>query len=200
LPTRAPIVPIHNMSTPNTPVSGEIVYPFDHDRLRRYLRVRGLILWLGALGMLGALFGFVAVGKTLDSRRLGAPAKIIAAARSAGLGFGCGALVGAFCYCVLTHVRSATEARTVSLRVNGPFVRLKTGGFTHVDRKVHFRSIIDYAVIDGPLRRRFGLQTLQMTVPAGVPNGLIQLTGLRDCERVRDELAALDAAREHLTG
>lgn len=188
------------MSTPTNPVPDEIVYSFDHDRLRRYLRVRGLILWLGVLGMLGALFGFAAVGKKLDSRRLDVPAKIFAASRSVGIGFGCGALIGAFCYCALTHVRSATEARAVSLRVNGPFVRLKTGGFMHVDRKVHFRSIIDYSVIDGPLRRRFGLQTLQMTVPAGVPNGLIQLTGLRDCERVRDELSALDAAREHLTG
>lgn len=50
------------------------------------------------------------------------------------------------------------------------------------------------------LRRRFGSQTLQMTVPTGVPNGLIQLTGLRNCDRVRDELAALDAVREHLHG
>lgn len=188
------------MSTPNTSASAEIVYAFDSDRLRRYLRVRGFILWVGALGALGSLFGFIAAGKKLESSRLDVPTKIIAAARATGIGFGCGALIGAFCYLTLTHARSATEARTASLRVDGPFVRLKTGGFTHTDRKVHFRSIIDYSIIDGPLRRRFGLQTLQMTVPAGVPNGLIQLTGLRDCERVRDELAALDAAREHLNG
>lgn len=188
------------MSTPNTPASAEIVYTFDHDRLRRYLRVRGFILWVGTLAFLGALLGFPAAGRTLDSPRFDVPTKIIAASRAAGIGFGCGALIGAFCYLTLTHFRSSAEARTLSLRVDGPFVRLKTGGFTHTDRKLHFRSIIDYSVVDGPLRRRFGLQTLQMTVPAGVPNGLIQLTGLRDCERVRDELAALDAAREHLNG
>lgn len=188
------------MSTPNTPASAEIVYSFDHDRLRRYLRVRGFILWVGALGALGAFFGLPAAGKKLEISRLDVPTKIIAAARSTGIGFGCGALIGAFCYLTLTHFRSSTEARAFSLRVDGPFVRLKTGGFMHTDRKIHFRSVIDYSVVDGPLRRRFGLQTLQMTVPAGVPNGLIQLTGLRDCERVRDELAALDAAREHLNG
>lgn len=188
------------MSTPNTPASPEIVYTFDHDRLRRYLRVRGLILWIGTLGALGALLGFPAAGKKLDSSRYDVRTKIIAASRAAGIGFATGALLGAFCYVTLTHFRSASEARAASLRVDGPFVLLKTGGFMRINRKVHFRSIIDYAVIDGPLRRRFGLQTLQMTVPTGVPNGLIQLTGLRDCERVRDELAALDAAREHLNG
>jgi membrane protein YdbS with pleckstrin-like domain len=185
---------------PNTPASAEIVYTFHHDRLRRYLRVRGFVLWVGTLGMLGALLGFPAAGKKLDSPRYDVRTKLIAASRAAGIGFGAGALLGAFCYVALTHFRSSAEARTASLRVDGPFVRLKTGGFMHTDRKIHFRSIIDYAVVDGPLRRRFGLQTLQMTVPTGVPNGLIQLTGLHDCERVRDELAALDAAREHLNG
>lgn len=186
------------MSTSITPPASEIVYTFDHDRLRRYLRVRGFILWVGTLGALGAFFGFIPAAKKLESSRLDVPTKIIAATQFTGIGFGCGALIGAFCYLMLTHARSASEARTVSLRVDGPFVRLKSGGFMHTDRKVHFRSIIDYSIIDGPLRRRFGLQTLQMTVPAGVPNGLIQLTGLNDCERVRDELAALDATREHL--
>lgn len=193
------------MKTPAELKPAEIRYTFDHDRLRRYLRLRGAILWIGFLGPLGAFFGIPATRRTLDNPDLAFSVKARALGRSIATGLGGGAALGAACYLVFTHRRSAAEARAVSLRVDGPFVRVTLGGFIHVDRKLHFRSIIDYSLVDGPLRRRLGLRTLVMSVPTGAPNpgttgGFVLLTGLHDCERVRDELAALDAAREHLAG
>lgn len=191
------------MNPPSDPRPAEITYTFDHNRLRRYLRLKGLLGWVGALGLLGGFFGFIAAADTLDRHGIPLGEKLRTAAVRTGVGLAGGTAFGAFCYLVLTHRRSAAEASAVSLRVEGPFVRVTSGGITRIDRKLHFRSIIDYSLVDGPLRRRLGLKTLVMTVPVGAPNvgapgGLVLLTGLRDCERVRDELAALDAAREHL--
>lgn len=171
--------------------------------LRRYLRLKGAILWLGALCALGAFMGFPATGKLLDNPNVSAPEKIRSVAHRVGIGAGLGLALGSLGYLLISHRRAGSEADAVSLRVEGPFVRVTFGCLTHVDRKLHFRSIVDYSLVDGPLRRRLGLRTLVMTVPAvvspgGPPGGSVLLTGVKDAERVRDELATLDAEREHL--
>ena len=183
----------------------EIHYPFDHDLLRHYLRLKGALLWIGVLLCLGAFFGFTSVGRLVENPNIPAAAKLANALRNTATGAGCGAALGGLCYLVLTHFRADRESRAASLHVEGPFVRVTLGGFARVDRKLHFRSIIDYSLVEGPLRRRLGLKTLVMSVPAGppvlgAPAGSVLLTGLRDPDHVRDELAALDAAREHLNG
>ena len=65
------------------------------------------------------------------------------------------------------------------------------------DRKLHFRSIVDYATTQDSLMRRFGIHALQMATTAGGQNTNLIIPGVKDCLRVRDLLADIDRQREN---
>lgn len=174
----------------------QIAFEFDRENLRRYLRLRGLALWSLGLGGLGATFGFITAMDMLQRGNAALADKFPKALTVfAGVGAS-GIILGLICYLLFSHRQAVTHSRSISLEVDGAFLRIREGGLLKTDRKIHFRSVVDYSLVESPLLRRFGLKTLRMTVPVGAPAGLIQINGLRNCEAVRDQLAEIDALRE----
>ena len=174
----------------------QITFDFDREALRRYLRLRGLTLWIIGLGGLGSFIGFCTAMDMLQRANTAFPEKLPdALTHFVRLGAG-GIVLGLLCYLICSHRQAVSHARSISLEVDGAFVRVREGGLFKTDRKIHFRSVVDYSLVEGPILRRCGLKTLRMSVPVGAPAGLIQITGLRDCDAVRDQLAEIDALRE----
>ena len=176
-----------------------IRFDFDRENLRRYLRIKWALAWMLTLGGLGAFFSTIRIGDALERAGTLTADNAATCLRFLATGTGAGFLLGAVCYLGFSHFRAGRLAATLSLEVEGAFLRISQGGLFKSDRKLHFRSIIDYSVVEGPLRRRFGLRTLVMTIPGG-PAGMISIGGLHDCDAVRDMLAEIDAAREQGPG
>jgi Bacterial PH domain len=121
---------------------------------------------------------------------------VITSLRAVGLGVGCGFFFGLICYLIFFHWRSLKIAQTTTLRVDGMFLHIIRGGFIREDRKIHFSMISDYAVVDGPLMRRFGIQAISMNGVSGRPNPSMVILGVIDAPRIRDLLCEIDRARE----
>ncbi len=184
--------------------SGNDKYPsaftiaIDRERLRGYLRTGSLIAWTGVLAIFGALFGFATITKAIDSGELHSMRElIILIATHTLIGMGAGITVGLVCYLCLSHWQSALAARYIAVSVDGPFLCIQRGAFIRSDRKIHFRCIHDYTVIDHWLARRFGIQTLQMTVSGGGQHPFILIPGIKDALKTRDMLAEIDSQREN---
>ncbi len=95
----------------------------------------------------------------------------------------------------LTGCMTAPE-KSMGVRVEGAFLRISHEGIVRVDRKLHFRAIVDYALVEGPLMKHLGITGLHMTTTSGSPQGILQLWGVADGEAVRDQLALIDSLRE----
>ena len=112
-----------------------------------------------------------------------------------GAAIGC--CIGVLLYFITTHFVAKWAAQNVRLIVEGPYLRLVSGGIFVSDRRMHFRTISDYTTHAGPLLRRFGMKTLSFTA-AGSRNSLpTRIAGLVDPDKVRDALCEIDAAREN---
>jgi hypothetical protein len=64
------------------------------------------------------------------------------------------------------------------------------------DRKLHFRAMVDYAVVQDPLMRLFAISALQMTTTGAGQSSTIIVPGVTHCESVRDLLSQIDRCRE----
>ncbi len=180
----------------------DIDYAFDRPVLLRYLRLRAALFWIIGLGAISLFVGVCLGGDHLQHGRGDMSQRFAKAAWYPLYGLGIGIGLAVLGYGVLSHGPSRRQAEGFTLQVEGPFLRIRQGGLLRIDHKLHFRSIIDYSLVDGPLRRRFGLKTLQLTVAGiAVPQGGgLAINGLVNVEQVRDQLAEIDAAREHSHG
>lgn len=171
-----------------------ITFEIDHDALRQYLRARYLIGWVlgfsvvGGLGLLMAIVGsveFIGQENLAEAvfRRVGFSISAIVALE----------IIAIVAYFAISHRRAAREAATLSVSVEGPYLRIKHAGGTRVDRKLHFRAISDYVVEQSNLMRKFSIASLVMNTVGGP----IWVIGLRDCEAARDKLAEIDSLREN---
>lgn len=105
--------------------------------------------------------------------------------------------VATLCYFIFSHRVAARSACGLEVRVEGAYLRVIDYTPYRIDRKLHFRVLVDYAVIDGPLLRRHGLQILRISTTAIGAGGFINIPGVKNCEAVRDQLAEIDAQREN---
>lgn len=82
--------------------------------------------------------------------------------------------------------------------VVGPYLQIKSFGFINADRKIHFKDLADYKVVEGPIMRSCGIKSIYITCSPG-PNGIayVRLLGIEDAEKWRDVLIKLDAEREN---
>jgi hypothetical protein len=170
----------------------------ERERLRRYLRTKYLLSWLLCLGFFGGLFGFASASAAFDRGIESWQAAVVLASKSIAIGVGVSSLIALFVYLLFSHHLASRFASSVELTVEGAFLRIRQHTYIRSDRKLHFRSIVDYAATQDFLMRRFGLHALQMTTIAGGPTSRINVPGVKDCLRVRDLLADVDQKREHL--
>ncbi len=114
-----------------------------------------------------------------------------------GTGIGISLLVALFCYLVFSHRFASRLAASLEVSVEGPFLHVRQHTAVLSDRKLHFRSIVDYATTQDFLMRHFGIQSLEMTTTAGGQNTNLVILGVKDCLRIRDVLADIDRLREN---
>lgn len=112
-----------------------------------------------------------------------------------GIPIGC--CIGVLMYLLTTHFYAKWAAQNLRLIVEGPYLRLVSGGIFVSDRRMHFRTISDYTTHAGPLLRRLAMKTLSFSA-TGSRNSLpTRIAGLVDPDKVRDALCEIDAAREN---
>lgn len=165
----------------------------DRDSLRRYLRQKWLCQWIGGIGIFGLIFASIPILNAVEHGRLPSPSTMLSAT-AALLGF---LGFATLCYFIFSHRVAARSASGLEVSVDGSYLHVIDYTPYRVDRKLHFRVLVDYAVIDGPLLRRHGLQILRITTTAIGAGGFINIPGVKNCEAVRDQLAEIDAQREN---
>lgn len=107
----------------------------------------------------------------------------------------CG-IFGSILYFVYFRPSARLKAVNLRLMVDGPYLRLVSGGFILVDQRFHFRDVASYSTVQGPLLRRNGLKSLCFRVHGRATTPPLSVTGLVDADRVRDVLCEIDASRE----
>jgi len=165
----------------------------DRDRLRNYLRTRWLLNWVIGLGLFGGMVGLAGIGSALERGIHSWRAGVAFFAFS----FGSTTLIALLLYFILSHRRAARFAASLQISVEGAFLRIRQHTSVMSDRKLHFRSIVDYATTQDFLMRRFGIHALEMATTAGGQKTNLIIPGVKDCLRVRDLLADIDSQREN---
>ncbi|WP_269541997.1 hypothetical protein [Cerasicoccus fimbriatus] len=171
-----------------------ITIEIDRDRLRRYLNSLGLsfICWLFVMfsGLIGLSRGTEGVRDIVEPTYWK-----IALHLGASIAFWImlGLALALAIYFVLIRRSAARRADEIELSVVGPFLHIKDNLGMRLDRKIHFRAIVDYSVVNGWLMRRHGIDTLKLTTTSV---NAISIPGVKNATEVRDMLAEIDAARE----
>jgi hypothetical protein len=106
------------------------------------------------------------------------------------------AVFGSVLYFAYFGPSARLKAKNLRLMVDGPYLRLVSGGFVLLDQRFHFRDVSSYSTVQGPFLRRNGLKTLCFRVQGRSATPPLSVTGLIDADRVRDVLCEIDASRE----
>ncbi|WP_146517659.1 hypothetical protein [Rubripirellula amarantea] len=106
------------------------------------------------------------------------------------------ALFGSILYFSYFRPSARLQAANLRVMVDGPYLRLVTGGFILLDQRFHFRDVSSYGTIQGPLLRRHGLKSLTFRMQGRPSTPPLSVAGLVDPDRVRDVLCEIDASRE----
>jgi hypothetical protein len=169
----------------------------DRKNLLKYLRITWLLGWVLGLGAFGLLIGSIS---TLDEIEKGGFESINDLLCDLLYGAVAGALIAALfgfiLYLALGYFRAKRAAEMIQLKVEGPFLRVVQSGLIGVvDRKIHFRAIIDFSTVNNRRMSKYGINTLQMNTVGGGPTGMIRIDGVKNCDQVRDMLAEIDHIR-----
>jgi len=169
----------------------------DRTRLRNYLRARWLLSWVLPLSFCGILFGLVRSGKALEHGVVPRDDIVLLIVRCFGATVGISLLVAVLLYLIFSHRLASRIAASLEVSVEGAFLRVRQHSLVLTDRKLHFRSIVDYATTQDCLMRYFGIHALCMTTTGGGQNANVIVPGVKDCLGVRDLLADIDQLREN---
>jgi len=171
----------------------------DRDRLRQYLRAKWLLLWLVLFSFFGLVFG-AATGERKINQGMRSPAEVLwLLSKDSAIGMGIGLGLAFVLYALFSHRRAAHYSKSLSLSVEGPFLRIRECLAAHTDRRLHFRAVVDYAIEQDWLMRRFGVETLKMRTTCGGPVATIVVPGLKAGITTRDLLSEVDRVRENAT-
>lgn len=173
----------------------KIEFEIDRDGLRRSLRAGYRTAWAIFFAVMMMPGGMVALARGLEG------------GISSGLRCLAYWIAGAGAICCAGYFAGSRKTlnrrvETVSLKVEGPYLLVQSyevpNGSWH-DRKLHFKSIVDYGIIEDSNMRRHGIQSLNLTTLAGGKSSDILIPAVRNCEQVRDLLSEIDHARENAT-
>ncbi len=183
------------MPPTSDPYPSQFAIEIDRDNLRKYYRVQWLLQWL-CLGFFGIYIGgFASTAEIERGSKFGWNAASIVA-RDAAIGMAVSLIVAILLYLYFSHRRAARYADSLEISVEGSFLRIRQQTKSFLDRKLHFRAIVDYAVTQNALMHWCCIEALQMTTMSGGVHSTIRVPGVKDCLKVRDILAEIDRLRE----
>jgi hypothetical protein len=100
-------------------------------------------------------------------------------------------------YLIWGRRRARRIAEAAYAAVDGAFLHIRTDGLARTDSKAHFRNVDAYSTYCTAAMQRDLITHLHCTLSGG---GLLVIPAVVNAEQVRDQLAAIDAAREHRRG
>lgn len=193
------------------PYPSTLEIEIDRVALRKYLRRMWFSAWAVPLCLFGGMIGFGRVVDALDHQRSSAgrvarelfertyPTRAdiwFHIAMWSVVGALIGLVVAALGYFVFCHRAAARRAASLQVTVEGAFLRIRQDIFVRSDRKLHFRSIVDYEVTQDFAMRRAGIEALRLRTTSGTPHSILTIPAVKDCLKVRDMLSEIDALRE----
>jgi membrane protein YdbS with pleckstrin-like domain len=169
----------------------------DRDALCRYYRLQSLLV----CAIFPIYFGFLGGGYSVAANDFpyhfgSGMAPWMAFLWGTVLGILFGLLLGAICYFLFAHFRARRRAHTLSVQVEGPFLRVIEGAYIVRDRRLHFQAITDYSTSSNPLLRFCDIGQLILETTAGGRSSTIRIPGVKNAQEVRDMLSELDRLRE----
>lgn len=171
----------------------KIEFEIDREGFLRSLRVTFLIGWAVLFAFLMLFGGLAAMGR-VKNVNVSSGLKFLAYWTTGVATFSC---AGYFAFTRRTLNRCVNS---VSLKVDGPYLLVhyyEAATRSWHDRKFHFKSIVDYGIIESSNMRRHGIQALNLTTVAGGRSSDVVIPAVKDCEKVRDLLTEIDQAREN---
>ncbi|QIF01663.1 hypothetical protein [Roseimicrobium sp. ORNL1] len=178
------------------PYPENIVIDIDRERLRKFLHKRRLHTTLILTGFVGLLIGVCIINVEL-SRHVRPDEKTLAFVASR-LG---SSVVLLLALGFLAHARwgrrlTDREVDAWEVSVEGAFLRVRQYEGGWLDQKLHFRSIVDYAVLQDATMKQHGISSLQLSTTAGGFRSTLRIPAVKDCEKIRDMLIEVDRIRE----
>lgn len=184
-------------STMNDSYPSHLTIEIDRIPLARYQRMSRFMLCLLPLSFFGGLLGFVAGVGSIERGDLTGINAVLSVIKGLAMGLGISSAVALVIYLVFCHWTATRYANSLEVTVEGAFLRIRQHSGARTDRKLHFRSIVDYTTYQDTLMRRFGIHSLHMATIGGGPHSIVVIPGVKDCERVRDMLSEIDRLREN---
>ncbi|MES2659155.1 MAG: hypothetical protein V4689_11100 [Verrucomicrobiota bacterium] len=169
----------------------------DRIPLRNYLRASRLLLWILSLSFFGVMLGLAAGTGYLERNDLKGTDAILGVIKGVTAGLGISWAIALTVYYIFSHRGTSRYANSLEVTVEGAFLRIRQHTTARTDRKLHFRSIVDYATYQDALMRRFGIHALHMMTTGGGPGSLVVIPAVKNCEEVRDMLSEIDRLREN---
>ena len=181
----------------NDPYPATLRVEIDRPRLKLFLQVVALLEWTAPLSLFGTIAGAL-IGMTPKAQAIALNLRpllnwTVVVAAGAAIGFAAGFILTFIPYLIFRHRRAAQISESLELSVEGAFLRLRVHDRVWADRKLHFRAVVDYEVVQSSLMRRFGIHCLEMTTTGGYR---LVVLGVKDCFRIRDMLSEIDSLRE----
>ncbi len=173
----------------------------DREGLRKYFRKTWLQQWLWGLSIFGILFGVIIPLESIENGKVDGPLHLIQLLLTgAFFGLLLSTSIALTAYFICSHSKARKIADSQTLTVEGAFLRItKQTALMKVDRKIHFRAVIDFSIIEDSRMEKYGIKALQMNTTGGSAQSLLRIDGIKECDKVRDMLAEIDHLRENQT-
>jgi hypothetical protein len=166
----------------------------EREKLCRYLRLEVLCGSLLPCTFFGSYFGLVTAFQRYASDNIDLWTRI---PLRMGAGFVIGSAVALVVYAIFGHTMSRLRANGLEVSVEGAYLRISEGVFMRNDRKLHFRSLVDYSCFSGPLMRFCRVEGILLNTTAGGRYSTLCLKGIKNALEVRDMLSEIDRMREN---
>lgn len=178
----------------------DISIAIDSENLTRYRQQQVLTIMFMPFGGIGGVLGLSLMNP--DGYRYAETTRQIIETTIFGLIWGalglvCGIFVAVAFYYLLLHKHVQRDAEAWAVTVEGPFLRIKRGYSNIIDRKLHFRAIVDYSYMQTNWMRICGIEAIVLNTMAGGIAHSIQIDAVKDALQVRDMPSEIDSQREN---
>ena len=155
----------------------KIEFEIDREGLRRSLRANSLTAWK-------ALFGFSMFMGGMVELSYGQNAGMPAGLKFFACWVACTVAIISVGYFTLTRRTLIRAVDATHLKVDGSYLLVQTydvASRSWHDRKLHFKSIVDYGIFENSNMRRYGVKALKLTTMAGGLSSDVIIPAVRNC-------------------